>query len=413
MVCGRRYSPGEVAYVCSEEGAEGVLDARYDYAAASPAFQADELAGGSADMWRYRALLPLAESDPTPPLAVGMTPLYASPRLAKLAGVAGVLLKDDSRQPTGSFKDRASALAVALAMKAGAKAVTTASTGNAAAALAGMAASVGMPCVIFVPASAPKAKITQLLAFGARVVLVRGSYDQAFDLCLAASERTGWYNRNTAFNPFMTEGKKTVAFEIWEQCGRTVPDVVAVSVGDGCIIGALGKGFRELRAMGLIDRLPRLVGVQAEGSDYMTRAFESGADPLTMGPITASTVADSLSAGLPRDRLKAMLAARESGGVFLRVSDAEILAAIPELAAHSGVFAEPAAAAAWAGLRRAARQGIVRPEETACVLVTGTGLKDVDAAARGCAEAGLAAMEIDPAPAALDASLTTLNRLIR
>ncbi len=409
LICGELYAPGEISYVCPKHGDEGVLDVLYDYQAAKPGFSAEALAQAPADMWRYRDLLPVSPEIPVPPLTVGMTPLYDVPRLAALAGLSRVRLKDDSRQPTASLKDRASALAVAMAKAAGASAVTTASTGNAAAALAGCAASMDMPCIIFVPSSAPKAKIAQLLAYGARVLLVRGTYDQAFELCLVAARRTGWYNRSTAYNPFMTEGKKTCAFEIWEQYGRTAPDAVFVSVGDGCIIGGLHKGFHDLLAMGLIERMPRLFGVQSSGSDYLAQAFEQGEDVLTKAPITVTTIADSIAAGLPRDRVKAMAAVRESGGAFVRVDDDAILAAIPELARTTGVFAEPAAAASWAGLRAAAASGLVAPDERICMVVTGSGLKDVGAAVTACARAGATPIEIDPDPAALAGALRALE----
>jgi threonine synthase len=200
-----------------------------------------------------------------------------------------------------------------MAGEGAAAVVTTASTGNAAAALAGVAASVGQPTAIFVPATAPEAKVAQLLAYGATVLLVDGSYDDAYELSLRCAERFGWYVRNTGFNPYMTEGKKTAAFEIAEQLGWDVPDAVVVGVGDGCIIGGLHKGFCDLRALGWIDLVPRLIGVQAAGSDYLAQAWERGEDVLTKAPVAARTVADSISVGLPRDRLKAMRAVRDTG----------------------------------------------------------------------------------------------------
>ena len=391
VVCGKRHAPDAVDYVCPCRGNEGILDVEYDYDAASRVFTAANLAASREQgMWRYRAMLPLPLDAATPPLLAGATPLYEAPRLAAGLGLGQVLVKDDGRSPTASFKDRASALAVALARVRGASVVATASTGNAAAALAGMAASMNQPCVIFVPASAPPAKIAQLLAYGAEVFAVQGSYDQAFELCLLACRDKGWYNRNTGYNPYMAEGKKTAAYELCEQLGWQVPDAVAVSVGDGCIIAGLHKGLCDLKALGLIPRLPRLLGVQAEGSDFMTQAFERGEDVLDKAPIAAHTVADSISAGLPRDRIKAMAAVKQTGGAFLRVSDEAILAAIPELAQGSGVFAEPAAAAAWAGVRAAVERGLLGKGERVAVFATGSGLKDVAAAVRACEALGRA-----------------------
>jgi threonine synthase len=269
-----------------------------------------------------------------------------------------------------------------MARSAGFNTITTASTGNAAAALAGMGAGQGMKLVIFVPASIMPAKIAQLRVYGATVVLVDGNYDQAFDLCLEASRHFGWYNRSTGFNPFMTEGKKTVVYEMVEQIAKTSDemDCVVVGVGDGCILGAIHKGFQDMLALGWIKRMPRLLGVQAEGSDYLYRAWKTGADMRNAPAIRTYGIADSLMAGLPRDRFKAMAAVHSTDGAFIRVSDAEILAAIPTLARSCGVFAEPAAAAAYAGLARATTEGWIRQGERVALISTGTGLKDISSA---------------------------------
>ncbi|MEW5986057.1 MAG: pyridoxal-phosphate dependent enzyme, partial [Chloroflexota bacterium] len=366
-------------------------------------------------MFAYRPLLPIAADASLPPLLVGDTPLYDAPRLAAGLGIRRLWLKDDGRNPTASLKDRASAIAVVKAREIGAEIVTTASTGNAAAALAGLAASVGLKSVIFVPAAAPPAKIAQLLVYGATVLLVEGTYDEAFDLCLAASDAFGWYCRNTAYNPYMAEGKKTVVFEMYEQLAQAkgtqgtqgtegtiesslsslsspsslLPtfDAIYVPVGDGCIISGVHKGLRDLVALGLLETMPRLIGVQAAGSAYLYEAWQRGEDVLAKPPIAAQTIADSISAGLPRDRLKAMTAVRETNGAFITVTDAEILAAIPTLARGSGVFAEPAAAAAYAGLAKAVQTGLVGPAAQAAVLITGNGLKDVGAAMKASGRA--------------------------
>lgn len=405
LVCGKRYAPEAVDYVCPDHGDEGVLEVNYDYDAIGREVSRESLARvGDPTMWRYRALLPVEEDARTPPLTVGGTPLYRTRALGTALGLSHLWVKDEGRQPTASLKDRASALAVVKArewareraQERGASVITTASTGNAAAALAGICASVGQKCVIFVPASAPEAKIAQLLAFGAEVVLVTGSYDQAVTLCLEAARAYGWYNRTTGFNPYMTEGKKTVVFEICEQLGWRAPERVFVSVGDGCIIGALHKGLKDLLALGWIERLPRLMGVQAAGSSYLYHAWRRDEDPLTKPAIKADTLADSISAGLPRDRLKAMAAVKATDGAFIQVSDAEILAAIPPLAAKAGVFAEPAAAAAYAGLVKAVGTGAVASDERIVVLSTGSGLKDIPSAMRAVAECGIAPRRVAP-----------------
>ncbi len=397
LICGREYAPGEIEYVCPEHGYEGIVDVRYDYSLIgsriSPARLADNR---DYTIWRYRPLLPIAADAAVPPLSVGWTPLYEAPRLAQALQLRHLWIKDDGRQPTASFKDRASAIAVVKAREKGAAIITTASTGNAAAALSGLCASVAQPNVIFVPETAPPAKIAQLLAFGSTVLLVQGTYDDAFDLCLQAAEAYGWYNRNTGYNPYMSEGKKTVSYEICEQLGWQAPDAIFVSVGDGCIIGGVHKGLRDLLALGWIKTMPRIYGVQAAGSNYLAEAWERGEDVLSKPPIDAHTVADSISAGLPRDRLKAMAAVKETGGAYVTVSDDEILAAIPLLARGCGVFPEPAGAAGYAGLVRAAAQGLVGPDERVVVINTGSGLKDVKSAMAAVEQAGTRPHRVAP-----------------
>ncbi len=386
LICGAEYGPDEVEYVCPNHGNEGILEVHYDYERIGRHFSRDMLSESHDDsIWRYKPLLPVERNAAVPPLRVGWTPLYATPRLAADLGLEHLWIKDDGRQPTASYKDRASAVAVVKARERDAKIITTASTGNAAAALSGLCASVGQANVIFVPESAPQAKIAQLLVFGSTVMLVKGTYDDAFELCLAAASEYGWYNRNTAYNPYMSEGKKTASYEICEQLAWQAPDVIVVSVGDGNIIGGLHKGLKDLAALGWIDHMPRLIGVQAEGSSYLYQAWKNGEDVLTKPPVRADTVADSISAGLPRDRIKALAAVNETNGAYVSVSDEEILAAIPTMARGSGVFGEPAGAAAYAGLVRAVDDGLVSASDRIVVLNTGNGLKDVAGAMKSLA----------------------------
>ncbi|MGC9335687.1 MAG: threonine synthase [Anaerolineae bacterium] len=389
-ICGAEYGIDAVEYVCPKHGHDGILDVVYDYGQISQRISPRDLAGDpDLSIWRYLPLLPVDPGPSAPWIranvlsSVGWTPLYPAPRLAASLGLQHLWVKDDGRQPTASFKDRASAIAVLKTRELGYEIVTTASTGNAAAALAGLCAAVAQPNVIFVPRAAPQAKIAQLLVYGAKVLLVDGTYDEAFDLCLKAAPEFGWYNRNTAYNPYMSEGKKTVAYEVCEQLATAgsasweAPDVVIVPVGDGCIIGGVHKGFKDLMALGWIERMPRILGVQAAGSSPLVDAWERGLQGWEMAPVAARSVADSIVAGLPRDRIKALRAVRETGGAFLRVDDEEIIAAIPALAQGAGVFAEPAAAAAYAGLVKAVEQGQIHPDEWVVVLSTGSGLKDV------------------------------------
>lgn len=401
-LCGREYGPDEVTYTCPSDG--GNLDVVLDWAAIGQRTSPSDIRrSAEASIWRYLPLLPVGDPghEGTPLRAVGWTPLFAPARLRLSLGLPHLWLKDDGRNPTASFKDRASAVVVARAQAIRAGTVVTASTGNAGAALAGMAAAAGIPAVILAPKTAPPAKVAQLLIFGARVFLVDGTYDDAFDLTLEAAQAFGWYCRNTGYNPFTLEGKKTAAFEIAEQfsmatgsAGRAgsaghwhVPDAVFVSVGDGNIISGLHKGFKDLLELGWIERLPRLYGVQSEGSAAITNAFVSGEEKIV--PVRAETLADSIAVDLPRDGIRALRAATQTGGAYLAVTDADILDAMRVLARQAAVFAEPAGAASLAGLGLALRRGLISSEDRVVVLNTGNGLKDVKAAMQAAGQAAV------------------------
>ena len=407
-VCAAAYASEPGRYVCDRCGDVGTLDAGYDYAAISAVLTPASLAAdGERSMWRYRPLLPVDAGTAVSRLGVGWTPLTEAERLARRWGVGRLWIKDEGRQPTASLKDRASAVALARAAQEGAETVTTASTGNAAAALAGLAAGTGQTAVIFVPDTAPEAKVAQLLAYGAFVMLVEGTYDEAFRLCQETVDRFGWYNRNTGINPYVGEGKKTVALEIAEQLGWEAPDAVFVSVGDGSIIGGVHKGFRDALTLGWIDRMPRIYGVQAAGSAYLAEAWLDGVDVATKPPVSADTAADSISADLPRDRVKAMAAVVDTGGAWVVVDDDAILEMIPTVSADSGVFPEPAAAAAFAGLAEVAggSQGSV-PEagnlDRVVVISTGSGLKDIRGVMRGIDRIGAVPLPVRRGPDGLD-----------
>lgn len=397
LICGKQYRPGKVDYICPEHGDEGILDVQYDYDFIGRQITKEALLGSNnLSIWRYLPLLPIHPGATIPPLSVGWTPLYPSRHLARELGLKAVWIKDDGRQPTASFKDRASAIALVKAREIGAQIITAASTGNAAAALSGLCASMQQANVIFVPETIPRAKIAQLLVFGSRVFLVKGTYNDAFELCLKATRTYGWYNRNTGFNPYMTEGKKTAAYEICEQLGWKAPDRIFVSVGDGCIIGSLHKGLKDLLALEWIDKMPKLMGVQAAGSNYMYTAWKNKEDIITKPPINAQTVADSISADLPRDRIKALAAVNETGGAFICIEDGDILDAIPELARSTGIFAEPAGAAAYAGLVKAVEQQLVSGNECIVILNTGNGLKDIAGAMQAVDRVGTKPFHIAP-----------------
>ncbi len=326
------------------------------------------------------AFLPVA-AEHLAPLAVGGTPLLGVPELRRQLEMPQLWLKDDTRNPSGSTKDRASLLVVAKARQYGYDTIAAASTGNAATALAAVAAASGDRAVVFVPKAAPEAKLVQMLAYGARVFPVNGSYDDAFELCLAACDELGWYNRNTALNPFTIEGKKTAALEIAASLAPECPDVVLVTTGDGVIISGVAKGFADLEHAGLIAKRPRLIAVQPAGSNAIVDALHRGEDNIT--PISgAASVADSLVVEAPRNALLCLKQIRASRGGGVTVSDDAIVAAIPRLARHTGVFAEPAAAAVLAGLDAALGVQLLDRDERVVLLVTGSGLKDVATAAR-------------------------------
>ena len=379
--CGRKYEPETVTYTCLTCG--GNLDTHFSFEEnPSEVKQETIVESREASLWRYAPLL--AVPDPgfenTPLHHVGMTPVYQPKGLQQELGMNTLFIKDESCNPSASFKDRASAIVISRAIEASIGTIIAASTGNAGAAMACMAASVGKRAIILAPRSAPPAKIAQLLTFGAEVILIDGSYDDAFDLSIAASNEFGWYNRNTGYNPYTVEGKKTAGLEIWEQVIRFLPAEcklnVFIPVGDGNILSGVAKGFADLLALGWIEKLPHLIGVQAEGSAAIYNAFKQRSDHIEA--IKARTLADSISVDLPRDGLRALKRVQESDGFFISVSDDQILAAIPQLGS-AGLFVEPAAAAAYAGLVKSLETRLIDPETPTLVLATGSGLKDIKA----------------------------------
>ena len=362
----------------------GILDIIYDYDYIKTILTKEKLAARRDNsMWRYRELLPVEEDTPNTPLRVGWSPLYEADALAKQLGIKKLYVKDDGINPTASLKDRASAMAVAKAREAGARVIACSSTGNAASSLAGNAAAAGLKTYIFVPSRAPKGKVAQLMTFGATVISVQGSYEETFELSKQAIDKWGWYNRNAAINPYLSEGKKTVALEIMEQLDWKAPDYIAISVGDGCTIAGLWKGLKDLYAIGFIDRLPRLISAQAEGCCPLNRAIETG-EPWR--PMEENTLADSIAVGVPRNADKALMAIRESNGLTVNVSDEEIMAAQKLLGRTCGVFGEPAGVTGAAGLKKLCEQGKIPADATVVSVVTGNGLKDVANAIKACGE---------------------------
>jgi threonine synthase len=381
--CGEEYPEDPNRYVCSRCGGEqepggavrGVLEVVLKVVpTAWPHFR-------SSDREFLHAFLPITDDGALPPLPVGDTPLLEAPRLRDELEMPKLFIKDDTRNPSGSTKDRASLLVVAKAIEYGCDTVATASTGNAASALTAVAAAAGVRAIVFVPATAPPAKLAQMQSYGGIVVPVDGTYDQAFELCARACNEFGWYNRSTALNPFTIEGKKTAALEIAAAMESDAPDAVLVPTGDGVILAGLAKGFRDLERGGLIERRPKLIAVQPEGSSAIVQAARTGAEHAVAIP-GASSAADSLAVEMPRNAIGCLAEIRASKGGGVTVSDEAILASISRLAGTTGVFAEPAGVAALAGLEAAVDEGLVDRDDRVVLMVTGSGLKDVDAAAR-------------------------------
>ncbi len=397
-LCGHEYSPNEVTYTCPKDG--GNLDVVLDIDAIQKQTSIENITSlHEPSLWRYEPLLPVIDPGGagTPLHAAGWTPIFSPSRLAKKTGLGGLWIKDESRNPTASFKDRASAIVVGRARQISAEIVVTASTGNAGAALAGMAAAIGQKAVIFAPRTAPPAKIAQLLIYGATVYLVDGSYDDAFDLTIQASNEFGWYCRNTGYNPFTAEGKKTAALEIWEWMLGIKSQLhgklsIFIPVGDGNIISGIHKGFKDLALLEWLEQMPRIYGVQAEGSAAIANAFQAGSEQII--PVHAQTIADSISVDLPRDGVRAVRAARETGGGYIVVRDDEILSAIAELGTV-GIFAEPAGATAYAGLLKVMEAEVIKPDDPVLVINTGSGLKDVRAAMQAVKEPPIIEPSID------------------
>ena len=381
VLCGAVYAHGEEEYTCPRCGIEGILDVEYDHELIARTFGASALeADRDLSLWRYRALLPLPDDVVRPRLQVGFTPVVEAPALAVELGLGAFFVKDDGRNPTASFKDRASSVGVTRARWLGRKEITCSSTGNAASSLAGFAAEAGMKAFIFVPVSAPEAKVAQLLVYGARVFLVEGPYEDAFRTCESSVKAFGWYNRNCAINPYLVEGKKTCGLEIAEQMRGRMPDVVTVALGDGCTTAGIWKGLVEMKRHAVIDRLPRLLAVQAEGASPLAKTFARGDERIE--PVEANTIADSINVGAPRNGIKALRAVRASGGAIVTARDEAILSWIPRLARGTGVFAEPTGVAALAGLEVAIERGLVRRGESVLHVATGNGLKDTRGAMR-------------------------------
>lgn len=376
--CGKEYRKDEAQYLCPECAAsnsetqppKGVLKVMYDYAAIKQKYADNNLFSGLREN-QFLDILPIESPDSLPVLRVGQTPLYLSAE-AKQKNFK-LYFKDDSQNPTYSYKDRASAMVSAYAKEQGFETIVAASTGNAGSSLAGICASQKQKAVIMVPEKAPIAKLTQILMYGAEIVPVKGTYDNAFDLSIEATKAFGWYNRNTAYNPITVEGKKTVAFELYEQLGGKIPEYIFVPVGDGCIISGVYKGFEDLLNLEIIEKMPTIVAVQSEGSRNLADNLHT--ETFELKP--SNTLADSISVDIPRNFYMARQFLLNYNGKTAVVSDQAILQASKKLASENGLFAEPAAAAAYAGYLQFAEEQPPAAGSDAVVLLTGSGLKDL------------------------------------
>ncbi len=377
--CAAEYSACEIIYLCPDcnrynkpgEPPKGVLKVIYDY----PSDKKTGIDFQHLKERKFLDLLPIENAKSLPKLRIGNTPIYTYDSLDRERLSFRIFLKDDSQNPTFSFKDRASAIVSAFAKERGHDTIVAASTGNAGSSLAGICAAQGQKSVIIVPENAPLAKLTQIVMYGATIIPVKGTYDDAFDLSVAASSRFGWYNRNTAYNPLTIEGKKTVAFELYEQLGYRIPDRLFVPVGDGVIISGVYKGFEDLLMLGIIRQMPVVVAVQVQGSDNLVRNLNHPVFEIK----ASKTLADSISVDIPRNFYMAQQFIRKYHGETAIVSDQDILNASATLAKQTGIFAEPAAAAAFAGMLLFKKQNLLPESSRNVVLLTGSGLKDLKA----------------------------------
>ncbi len=376
--CGRTF-PAEALHVC--DFCFGPLEVVYDYEAIAAAVSRERIAAGPRSIWRYRDLLPVHDEAPVD-LGAGFTPLVRAERLAAELGLGELWIKDDTANPTGSFKDRVVSVALTKARQLGFKVAACASTGNLANSVAAHAARAGMASVVLIPHDLEAAKVTMTAVYGGTVVAVQGTYDDVNRLCAElASEHPSWAFVNVNVRTYYAEGSKTLAFEVAEQLGWRAPDHVVVPVASGSQLTKVAKGFAELGKVGLLDEGPtvRISGAQAAGCSPVATAFAEGAD--VVRPVKPSTIAKSLSIGNPADGWYALQAIRESGGSCEAVTDDEIVEGIRLLARTEGLFAETAGGVTVATLAKLAARGDVRPDERVVALVTGHGLKTVEALA--------------------------------
>jgi threonine synthase len=382
VTCGKDISTDDIIYLCPDcepknkpgEPLHGVLKVNYDYEMICEDIMTENLFAVLKDDG-FIDLLPIETVDSIPGLKIGNTPIYEVDNFEGEPLNSILYLKNDARNPTLSFKDRASVVVSAFARQKGVDTIVTASTGNAGSSMAGICAAQGQKAIILVPESAPAEKLTQIMMYGATLVPVKGTYDDAFDLSLELTRKTGVYNRNTAYNPFTIEGKKTAAFEIYDELLGILPDNIFIPVGDGVIISAIYKGFEELMKLRITDAMPTIIAVQAEGSPNLV----DNLDRSEFKSVKSKTIADSISVDVPRNFYMTAKYIKQYHGKGIKVSDEEIMQASLQLGRNTGIFAEPSAAAALAGFLKMHHEKKIPEDSTNLVMITGSGMKDIGA----------------------------------
>jgi threonine synthase len=374
-ICGTEY-PVEPRSICEE--CFGPLEPAYDLEAIDGTDFRKQVEAGPASLWRYEAMLPGGPGIDRVDLGAGFTPLRRADRLAEALGLRDLWIKDDSVNPSYSFKDRVVSVAATMARAFGFEALSCASTGNLANAAAAHAAHVGMPCYVFVPEDLERAKIIATEVYGAKVVAVKGNYDDVNRLCSEVAETLPWAFVNVNMRPYYAEGSKSLGFETAEQLGWRLPDHVVVPIASGALLTKIHRAFQELIAVGAVAERPyRVSGAQPEGCGPVAQAFREGADQVT--PVKPNTVARSLAIGSPADGAFALEVARQTGGAIEWCTEAEILEGVQLLATTEGVFTETAGGVTVANLKRLVEQGVIRPDEEVVAYVTGNGFKTVEA----------------------------------
>ncbi|MGC8512193.1 MAG: threonine synthase [Acidimicrobiales bacterium] len=397
--CHREY-PAAALHVC--EWCFGPLEVVYDYEAVAASISREKIAAGPLSIWRYADLLP-ASAEGAVSLGAGFTPLVRADRLGAELGLGELWIKNDTLNPTGSFKDRVVSVALTKAQELGFKVAACASTGNLANSVAAHAAHAGMESVVFIPSNLEAGKVVTTAVFGGRLIAVDGNYDDVNRLCAElAGEHPSWAFVNVNVRTYYAEGSKTLAFEIAEQLGWQAPDHVVVPVASGSQLTKVAKGFKELWQVGLLDEEPhvKVSGAQATGCSPVASAFAAGRN--VVKPVKPDTIAKSLAIGNPADGSYAIDAVRSSGGGFGSVSDEEIVDAIRLLARTEGIFAETAGGVTIASLIQLANAGVVGSGERVVALVTGNGLKTIDAVAPYCGPTATIAPTLDAFAAAVD-----------